>query len=112
MLYNGVITRHKNNAMKNAMSGIQDKVRTTLYLTQENKQGLDRIPRGQKTALMNRAITNALKELEQKENNKKFLNMISHVEPIKSTFSSEEMVQFLREGKGEKLVSTQENHDA
>ena len=31
------------DAMKNTRSET-DKVRTTLYLTQENKQGLDRIP--------------------------------------------------------------------
>ena len=102
----------KNSTMKNTMSEVQDKVRTTLYLTQENKQGLDRIPRGQKTALMNRAIANALKELEQKENNKKFINMISHIEIVKTDCSSEDMVRLLREGKDEQLVSQQESNDA
>lgn len=82
--------------MKNTVSSVKDKIRTTLYLTQENKQGLDRIPRGQKTALMNRAIANALKELEQKENNKKFLEMISQLEPVQADLSSEVMVQQLR----------------
>ena len=106
------LLRHKNNTMKNTMSGIQDKVRTTLYLTQENKQGLDRIPRGQKTALMNRAIANALKELEQKENNKKFIDMIPHIELVKTDFSSEDMVRLLREGKDEQLVSQKESNDA
>ena len=98
--------------MKNIISGTQDKVRTTLYLTQENKQGLDRIPRGQKTALMNRAIAHALKELEQKENNKKFLDMISHIEPVKTDQSSDDMVRLLREGKDEPLASHQESNDA
>ena len=102
----------KNSAMKNTMSRVQDKVRTTLYLTQENKQGLDRIPRGQKTALMNRAIANALKELEQKENNKIFINMISHIELVKTDLSSEDMVRLLREEKDEQLVSQQESNDA
>ena len=86
--------------MKNTSNGeLQDKVRTTLYLTQENKLGLDRIPRGQKTALMNRAIAHALKELEKKENNIKFIEMISHIDPVTTELSSEVMVQHLREGK-------------
>lgn len=74
----------------------------------ENKQGLDRIPRGQKTALMNRAIANALKELEQKENNTKFIDMISNIKPVKSDLSSEVMVQQLRN----KETAHQENNDA
>ena len=98
--------------MKNIISETQDKVRTTLYLTQENKQGLDRIPRGQKTALMNRAIAHALKELEQKENNKKFLNIISHIEPVKTNKSSEDMVRLLREGDDEQLASHKESNNA
>jgi hypothetical protein len=101
---------YKYSTMKNTISGVQDKVRTTLYLTPENKQGLDRIPKGQKTALMNRAIANALKELEQKENNQKFLDMISHIEPVKADLSSEAMVQRLRNGK--QLASDQVSHDA
>ena len=87
-----------NDVMKNIISNEPDKVRTTLYLTQENRRGLDRIPRGQKTALMNRAIAYALKELEKKENSKKFIEMIAHIEPVKSELSSEEMTQQLRLG--------------
>lgn len=102
----------KNDIMKNVASGGQDKVRTTLYLTLENKQGLDRIPRGQKNALMNRAIANVLKELEQKENNQKFLEMIADIEPVKVELSSEEMAQLLREGKGEELMTHQACDDA
>jgi len=97
--------------MKNTVSSVKDKIRTTLYLTQENKQGLDRIPRGQKTALMNRAIANALKELEQKENNKKFLEMISQLEPVQADLSSEVMVQHLR-NEDIRSASNQENSDA
>jgi len=94
--------------MNNTDTVVQNKVRTTLYLTIENKQGLDRIPRGQKTALMNRAIANALKELEQKENNKKFLDMVSQIEPVKAGLSAEDMLKLLREGKGEQLASHNE----
>jgi len=91
--------------MKSTSHSETDKVRTTLYLTQENKQGLDRIPRGQKTALMNRAIAHALKELEKKENNLKFIEMISHIEPVKSELSSATMVQNLRDAKEISLAS-------
>ena len=104
-----LLIAYNNNAMKNTISGVQDKVRTTLYLTPENKQGLDRIPRGQKTALMNRAIANALKELEKKENSKKFIEMITQISPVKTELSSEVMVQNLREGK--EIPSTLNNAD-
>lgn len=98
--------------MKNAISGDQDKVRATLYLTPENKQGLERIPKGQKTALMNRAIANALKELDQKENNQKFLDMITDIEPVKAELSSDDRVRLLREGKSEEVISHQACDDA
>jgi len=61
---------------------------------------------------MNGAIANALQELEQKENNKKFLDMIAHIVPVKADLSSEAMVQLLRDGKGEQLASEQVSHDA
>ena len=38
---------------------------------------------------MNRAIATALKELEQKENNKKFLAMVADIEPVKADLSSD-----------------------
>ncbi len=85
--------------MKNTRQVEHEKIRTTLYLTPENKQGLDRIPRGQKTALMNRAIAGALKELEKKENAKQFVDMIAGVTPVPTPLSSEEMIRQLRAGK-------------
>jgi len=87
------------------------KVRTTLYLTPENKQGLDRIPRGQKTALMNRAIANALKELDEKENAKKFIEMIDQIEPVKMDLSSEEIVRHLRADKEIPSTGCQDNNE-
>ncbi|WP_428356205.1 hypothetical protein [Methyloprofundus sp.] len=96
--------------MKNTSNSGADKVRTTLYLTQENKQGLDQIPRGKKTALMNRAIAHALKELDKKENNIKFIEMISEIEPVNSEVSSEVMVQQLRVAK-EISIATDQSDD-
>jgi len=89
----------KGDTMKSTLQTEQNKVRTTLYLTPENKQGLDRIPRGQKTAFMNRAIANALKELDKKENAKQFIEMINQIEPVKIDLSSEDIVRHLRENK-------------
>jgi hypothetical protein len=88
----------------------QGKVRTTLYLTQENRERLDRIPRGQKTALMNKAIANALEELEREENAQKFLNMLAAIQPVKTDYSSEHMVRMLREGKEQELLDNKINH--
>lgn len=88
----------------------QGKIRTTLYLTPENRERLDRIPRGQKTALMNKAIANALEELEREENAEKFLNLLAAIQPVKPDYSSEHMVSMLREGKGQELLDSKVNH--
>jgi len=96
--------------MKNTLSAETDKIRTTLYLTPENKQGLDKIPRGQKTALMNRAIASALKELEKKQNSAKFLEMIKAIQPVRSEQSSESMIQHLREGN-EQSTNVSDAHE-
>lgn len=97
--------------MKTTNQSEQGKVRTTLYLTPENKQGLDRIPRGQKTALMNRAISNALKELEKKENAKQFIEMIDQIEPVKMDLSSEDIVRHLRANKEIPSTDIQDNNE-
>ncbi len=88
----------------------QGKVRMTLYLTQENRERLDRIPRGQKTALMNKAIANALEEIEREENGQKFLKMLASIKPVKSEYSSEQMVRMLREGKEQELLDNKMKH--
>ena len=88
----------------------QGKVRMTLYLTQENRERLDRIPRGQKTALMNKAIANALEEIEREENGQKFLKMLDSIKPVKSEYSSEQMVRMLREGKEQELLDNKMKH--
>lgn len=88
----------------------QGKVRMTLYLTQENKERLDRIPRGQKTDLMNKAIANALEEIEREENGQKFLKMLASIKPVKSEYSSEQMVRMLREGKEQELLDNKMKH--
>jgi len=101
----------KSNDMKTTTQSEQNKVRTTLYLTPENKQGLDRIPRGQKTALMNKAIANALKELDKKENAKQFIEMIDQIEPVKMDVSSEEIIRQLRADKEIPSTDLQDNNE-
>jgi len=101
----------KYDAMKTTTETEPNKIRTTLYLTPENKQGLDRIPRGQKTALMNRAISNALKELDKKENANKFIEMIDQIEPVKMDLSSEDIVRHLRADKDIPSTDLQDNNE-
>lgn len=88
----------------------QSKIRTTLYLTQENRKRLDRIPRGQKTDLMNKAIAKVLEELEREENAQKFIKMLATIEPVKAKYSSEEMVRMLREGKEQELLDNKKTY--
>jgi len=79
------------------------KYRTTFYLTEENKKMLDKMPRGSKTALINKALGQILKKMEKEENTKKFIEMISDITPVPTEYSSEEMVRRLRENKLESL---------
>jgi len=96
--------------MINTIEAGQSKIRTTLYLTQDNRKKLDRIPRGQKTDLMNRAIAKVLEELEREENANQFLNMLANIKPVKADYSSVEMVRMLREGKEQELLDSKKAH--
>lgn len=60
---------------------------------------------------MNRAIAHALKELEKKENNIKFIEMISEIGPVNSEVSSEVMVQQLRVAKEISIASDQSDDE-
>jgi len=53
----------------------------------------------------NNGLVDKDKELGQKENSKRFLDMIADIEPVKADLSSEGMARFLREGKGEELMT-------
>lgn len=81
------------------MPNLTNKIRTTVYLTQENKKRLDRIPRAQKTALINKAIANTFAEREREEAMQNFLKTLATIKPVKTVYSSEEMVRMLRAGK-------------
>jgi transposase len=66
------------------------KYRTTFYLTEENKKLLDQIPRGNKTALINEALSRLLKDMEREKNKKKLQQMISAI-----TLSGKSMICIL-----------------
>lgn len=80
-------------------STVQTKHRTTFYLTEENKKMLDEIPRGEKTILVNQALSTLLKKMKKEKNNKKFVQMIQNIEPVETEHTSEEMVRALRENR-------------
>lgn len=81
------------------MTTLTNKIRTTVYLTQENKKRLDRLPRAQKTAFINKAIANTFAEREREEAVQNFLNTMATIQPVKTVYSSEKMVRMLRAGK-------------
>ena len=60
-----------------SLRGKEEKIRTTLYLTQENRKKLDMIPKGQKTELMNYAIAKALHEVEREKTKQMILLQLS-----------------------------------
>ena len=60
---------------------------------------------------MNKAIANALKELEKKENSQKFIEMITQIEPVTMDLSSVEIVQQLRESKEIPAIANQANNE-
>lgn len=57
------------------------------------------MPASQKTALVNKVIAYAIEEIEREENGQKFLKMLATIKPVKTAYSSEQMVRMLREGK-------------
>ena len=59
-------------------------VRTSLYLTPNNKQWLSAQPRGQRTQLVNEAIQKLKNELRQKEKKQKLLATLDSL-PLYST---------------------------
>ena len=46
----------------------------------------------------------------QKEKNRPLIELINSIEPVKTRYSSEEMVSLLREGKEQFLIDAQTNH--
>lgn len=72
--------------MTNLEQKKEKKIRTTLYLSKENRKKLDMIPKGQKTELMNYAIAKALHEVErEKAKQEIILSLLSNCSTGKRT---------------------------
>jgi hypothetical protein len=76
---------------KSAMS------RMSIYISESNRRRLDGIPRGEKTELVNKALDQALSEIERQKNFDTFLEMARNFPRIKMKKSSEDMLRELRE---------------
>ncbi len=71
--------------------------RTSLYLTEENKNWLNRQPRGQRTKLINEAIAKLHQEKEQEERKQKLLKMLDNLPTFKTNGKS--IYETLQEGR-------------
>lgn len=71
--------------------------RMSIYISEANRRRLDTIPRGEKTELVNKALDDALSEIERLKNFDEFLEMARNFPRIKARKSGEEMLRELRE---------------
>jgi metal-responsive CopG/Arc/MetJ family transcriptional regulator len=60
--------------------------------------------------IIKRLISDYIAQKQAKEKNNRFIALINSVEPVKTLYSSEEMVAMLREGKEQLLMDAQTNH--
>jgi hypothetical protein len=74
----------------------QEKTRTSIYITEANRKRLAKVPRGQKTKLINKALDKVLSELERKAAMAEFIERAKTTKKVKSTRSSEDMIYELR----------------
>ena len=68
----------------------------SIYISEDNRKRLDRVPRGQKTKLVNQALSQVLTALENSENFDAFLGKIRSIKPVAASKSSEAMTRELR----------------
>jgi hypothetical protein len=76
---------------------VEAKARMSIYISDENRIRLARVPKGMKTTLVNEALSQALTTMEKEENFDAFLKAVRAIKRVKAAKSSEEMVQELRE---------------
>jgi hypothetical protein len=72
------------------------KARMSIYVSEENRKRLARIPKGLKTTLVNDALSQALTTMEKQDNFGNFLDAVREIKRVKISKSSEEMVRELR----------------
>ncbi len=89
-------------------------IRTTLYLTQSNKQWLERQPRGKRTEIVNKAIAKVQEEKEAETKKQDLLKFMKNIKPVKSLIPSEEMMRMIRDGREDSLdakLAILQNHN-
>lgn len=69
----------------------------SFYVTKRNSSLLRSIPRGQKSKLVNEALSEVLSTIEKKKKMNAFLAKVGKLTPIKSEKTSEELVRELRQ---------------
>ncbi len=71
--------------------------RMSIYISEPNRRRLAKIPRGQKTELVNRALDDALVAIERRENFDAFMAEVKAIKRVRTAKSSTEMLKELRE---------------
>ena len=89
--------------MSVAQKESNEAVRTTLYLTQSNKQWLNRQPRGQRTDIVNKAIAKVQEEKEIESKKQDLLKFMKNIKPVKSLMPSEKIIRMIRDGREDEL---------
>lgn len=60
--------------------------------------------------IIKQLISDYITQKQAKEKNNRFLELVNSLEPVKTLYSAEEMVQMLREEKEQFLTDAQTNH--
>ena len=71
--------------------------RMSIYISEPNRRRLAKIPRGQKTELVNRALEDALVAMERRENFDSFMDEVKKIKRVRTAKSTTEMLKELRE---------------
>jgi hypothetical protein len=71
--------------------------RMSIYISEPNRRRLAKVPRGQKTELVNKALEGALLAMEQRENFDVFMAHLKAIKRVRTDKSSFEMLKELRE---------------
>ena len=87
---------HGEQVLLDRKSDTGAKSRMTIYVSDENRRRLSRVPRGRKTDVINDALGRALDALEKSENFDGFLASVRAIKPARATKSSVDMTQELR----------------
>ncbi len=71
--------------------------RMSIYISEPNRRRLAKVPRGQKTELINKALEDALVSMERRENFDSFMDAVKAIKRVRTAKSSTVMLKELRE---------------